>query len=75
MGGVRDVPPPMHERGIAPFTIFGLSVVVAGAFAIYMGLAFSGTPTFDSAALPTIGGTLIAVVAFLFFGSRGPPND
>ena len=59
----------------APFTVFGLAVIIAGAFAIYMGLAYSGTPTFAQAALPTIAGTLIAIVAFLLIGARAPPNE
>jgi amino acid transporter len=72
MSGPGDAGP---ERGLTPFTIFGIASIIAAAFALYMGAAYSGTPTFDSAALPTILGVAIAVAAFLVIGSRGAENS
>ena len=64
-----------EDRGIAPFTIFGIALVVAAAWALYMGIAFSGLPTFVTSALPTIDGVTIAVGAMLILGLRAPKNE
>ncbi|MCI4326073.1 MAG: hypothetical protein L3K16_00305 [Thermoplasmata archaeon] len=63
------------DRGLTPFTWFGIALVVGAAFAIYMGLSYEAIPNFTTADFPTIAGITIAVVAFLVIGSRAPPNE
>jgi len=63
------------ERGVSPFAIFGIALVVAAAWAIYMGAAFMSTANFVQAALPTIVGVSIAVAAILYIGLRSPMNE
>ena len=64
-----------RERGVTPFAWFGVAVIVGAAYALFMGLSYYNVPTFTTAALPTIGGVAIAVVAFLIIGLWAPPND
>lgn len=64
-----------EERGITPFAVFGIALVVAAAWAIYMGVAYSGTPNFISAALPTILGVSAAVAAMLLIATWAPKNE
>ena len=63
------------ERGITPFVWFGVAIIVGAAFALFMGLSYYNTPTFTTAALPTIAGVTVAVVAFLVIGDWAPSND
>jgi len=63
------------ERGFTPFVWFGLAIIIGAAFALFMGLAYYNTPTFTTAALPTIAGVAAAVVIFLLIGAFAPPNE
>jgi len=63
------------DRGIGPFGWFGLAIAVGATWALIMGVEYYNTPTFTSAALPTIAGVAIAVVAFLVIGWRAPANE
>jgi len=63
------------ERGVSPFTWFGVAIVVGAAWALIMGLEYVNTPTFLTGDLPTILGVAAAVVAFLVIGWRAPAND
>jgi len=63
------------ERGITPFVWFGVAIIVGAIYALFMGLSYYNTPTFTTAALPTISGVAIAVVAFLVIGVWAPPNE
>jgi hypothetical protein len=63
------------ERGITPFVWFGVAIIVGATFALFMGLSYYNTPTFTTAALPTIAGVAVAVVAFLVIGAWAPPNE
>ena len=63
------------ERGFTPFVWFAVAVIVGASFALFMGLAYYNTPTFTSAALPTILGVAAAVVIFLVIGAFAPPNE
>ena len=64
-----------RERGLTPFAWFGVAIVVGAAWALFMGLAYYNVPTFTTAALPTIAGVAIAVVAFVLIGLLAPPNE
>jgi len=64
-----------YDRGIPPFVWFAAAIIVGAAFALFMGLAYYNTPTFTSAALPTILGVAAAVVIFLIIGALAPPNE
>ena len=75
MGGTVSEPAARAERGITPFAIFGIALVVAAAWAVYMGVAFSSLPTFVTGALPTIAGVTIAVAAMMIIGLRAPKNE
>jgi len=63
------------ERGLTPFAWFGIAVVIGSAWAIFMGLAYYNVPTFTTAALPTVAGVAVAVVAFLAIGAWAPANE
>lgn len=63
------------ERGVSPFTVFGVALVVAAAFALWEGYAYSPTATFTPAALPVLLGATVAVVLILLLGWRAPPNE
>ena len=63
------------ERGWSPFAIFGVALVVAVAWGLYDGLAYLHTPTFVEAALPTIAGAAVAVVAVIAIALTAPPNE
>lgn len=67
--------PSVEERGVTPFAIFGIALVLAAAWAIYMGFSFFTTSNFVSSALPTIVGVTIAVVAILLIGLWAPRNE
>jgi len=64
-----------EDHGFTPFAVFGIAIVVAAVWAVYMGVAFSGVPNFVTGALPTILGVSIAVVAMLVIASRAPKNE
>lgn len=64
-----------HDEGITPFTWFGVALVVGAAWAMIMGLEYFNTPTFNSAALSSIGGVAIAVATFIVIGWKAPPNE
>lgn len=64
-----------RERGLTPFFWFGVAILVGAAFALFMGLSYYNTTTFTAAALPTIVGVAIAVLAFLIIGAVAPPNE
>jgi len=61
--------------GVGPFRWFGLAGVLGAAWAIAMGLGYAATPTFTTAALPTIVGVTVAVAAFLWMGYIAPANE
>jgi len=63
------------DRGVTPFVWFAVAIVVGASFALFMGLAYYNTPTFTTAALPTIAGVAAAVVIFLIIGALAPPNE
>jgi membrane-bound acyltransferase YfiQ involved in biofilm formation len=63
------------ERGLTPFFWFGIAIIVGAAYALFMGLAYYNTPTFTTAALPTIAGVAGAVVIFLIIGVLAPANE
>ncbi len=63
------------ELGVTPFVWFGVAIIVGAAFALFMGLSYYNTPTFTTAALPTIAGVAVAVVVFLVIGAWAPPNE
>jgi len=63
------------ERGVTPFVWFGVAIVVGTVYALFMGLSYYNTPTFTTAALPTIAGVAVAVVAFLVIGAWAPDNE
>jgi len=63
------------DRGIGPFGWFGVAIGVGALWALIMGLEYYNTPTFTTAAFPTIGGIAIAVAAFLVIGWRAPANE
>jgi len=64
-----------RERGITPFVWFSIATAIGAAWATFMGLAYYNTPTFTTAALPTIAGVSIAVIAFLVIGYLAPANE
>lgn len=64
-----------NEKGATPFVWFGVAIIVGAAYALFMGLSYYNTPTFTTAALPTIAGVAAAVVAFLVIGAWAPAND
>lgn len=64
-----------EDRGVTPFAIFGIALVVAAAWAVYMGVAFSGIPGFVTDALPTIVGVTIAVAAMMAIALWAPKNE
>ena len=64
-----------EERGVTPFGWFAVAIGVGATWALIMGVEYVNTPTFTSAALPTIAGVAIAVVAFLVIGWWAPPNE
>jgi len=63
------------DRGVTPFVWFGVAIIVGAAYALFMGLSYYNTPTFTTAALPTIAGVAVAVVAFLVIGAWAPANE
>lgn len=63
------------ERGITPFTVFGIALVIAAAWAIYMGVAYVSTSNFVSTVLPTILGVTVAVAAMLLIAAWAPKNE
>ena len=63
------------ESGVGPFAWFGVALLVGAVWALVMGLEYFNTPTFTSAALPSIAGVAIAVLAFLVIGWKAPPNN
>jgi len=63
------------ERGVTPFAWFGVAIIIGAVYALFMGLSYYNTPTFTTAALPTIAGVTIAVVAFLVIGVWAPRNE
>lgn len=63
------------DHGVTPFTVFGVALVVAAAWAVYMGLAFSNIPDFVSNSLPTIVGVTVAVAAMLAIALWAPKNE
>lgn len=63
------------ERGVTPFVWFGVAIIIGATYALFMGLSYYNTPTFTTAALPTIAGVAVAVVAFLVIGAWAPPNE
>jgi len=75
MGGAVTSNEESDDRGVTPFTVFGIGLVVATAWALYMGVAFSGVPNFITGALPTIVGVAIAVAAMLAIALWAPKND
>lgn len=64
-----------REEGLGPFAWFGIAGVIGAIWALAMGLQYSDTPTFVSAALPTIAGVAIAVVAFVLIAWKAPANE
>jgi uncharacterized membrane protein YozB (DUF420 family) len=64
-----------EDRGVTPFIVFGIALVVGAAWAVYMGVAFSNTPNFVTDALPTIAGVTIAVAAILLIALWAPKNE
>ena len=75
MGGAVSATPSKRERGMGPFAIFGIALVVAAAWAVYMGVAFLQSPNFVVSALPTIVGVSVAVVAILVIALIAPRNE
>ena len=76
MGGpVTNDGTPAPDRGVGPFGWFGLAIGVGALWALIMGLEYYNTPTFTTAALPTIAGVAIAVAAFFVFGWSAPSNE
>lgn len=64
------------EGGMTPFAWFSIAIIVGAAWALFMGLEYYNIPTFTSAALPTIAGVAIAVIAFLLIGVfLAPANE
>jgi len=63
------------ERGVTPFVWLGVAIIVGAAYALFMGLSYYNTPTFTTAALPTIAGVVVALVAFLVIGAWAAPNE
>jgi hypothetical protein len=63
------------DEGITPFFWFGIAIILGAVYALFMGLSYYNTPTFTTAALPTIAGVAVAVLAFLVIGVWAPPND
>jgi len=64
-----------QEGGIGPFVWFAVAIAVGATWALIMGLEYYNTPTFTTAALPTIAGVAVAVIAFLLIGFLAPPNE
>lgn len=64
-----------EQRGIGPFGWFSLAIGIGALWALLMGLEYYNTPTFTVAALPTITGVAVAVVAFLAIGWWAPANE
>ncbi|HYA57725.1 MAG TPA: hypothetical protein VEH57_04590 [Thermoplasmata archaeon] len=64
-----------RERGITPFFVFGLALVVGAAWAFYMSAIYYPTPNFVTAALPTILGEAVAVAAILAIALWAPKNE
>jgi len=75
MGESVTAAPAVRERGVTPFVWFGVAIIVGAAYALFMGLSYYNTPTFTTAALPTIAGVAAAVVIFLVIGALAPPNE
>jgi len=67
--------PVARSAGVTPFAWFGAALLVGTAWALLMGLEYDNTPTFTTAALPTILGVAVAVAAFVLIGWRAPPNE
>jgi len=70
-----SAPTSTRARGLTPFGVFGIGLLVAAVWATYMGLGFMSTSNFAEAGLPTIIGTSIAVVAIVIVALRAPPNE
>ncbi len=70
-----SAPAESTARGVTPFVWFGVAIIVGAAWALFMGLSYYNVPTFTTAALPTIAGVAVAVVAFLVIGAWAPSND
>jgi hypothetical protein len=66
---------PPRERGVTPFFVFGVALVVAAAWAFYMGAAYYPTPNFVQDALPTLLGEAAAVAAILVIALWAPKNE
>ena len=75
MGELNGEPAHSPEPGVSPFGWFGVALFVGAIWAVVMGVEYANTPTFTSAALPTILGVSIAVGAYLFIGWRAPANE
>jgi len=61
--------------GISPFAALGVALVVGAAWAFYMSAIYYPTPNFVTAALPTILGEAVAVVAILAIALWAPKNE
>lgn len=66
---------PEADHGLGPFFWFGVALLVGAIFALFEGLEYYNTPTFTSAALPSIAGVAVAVAAFLIMGWKAPANN
>lgn len=70
-----SAPSAAPESGMGPFGWFGIALGVGAVWAIAMGLEYANTPTFTEAALPTIVGVGIAIIAYVILGLRAPANE
>ena len=75
MGEPLTAPATARKRGLTPFAWFGIAILAGATYAIFAGLEYYNVLTFTTAALPTIAGVAVAIVAFLIIGLWAPPNE
>jgi hypothetical protein len=66
---------PVGNPWSTPFAIFGYALLVACSFALYEMAYYAGEPALASATIGTVGGIVVAVIAFFVIGLTGPPNE
>ena len=67
--------PPAGSPWSTPFAVFGYALLVACSFALYEMAYYAGEPALASATIGTVGGIVVAVIAFFVIGLSAPPNE
>jgi hypothetical protein len=74
---VRGAPTPSArgDRGVRPFTIFGLAAALAAIGAVWEMAYYAGNSALSPGVLGTVVGIVLALVAFFVWGLRAEPNE